>query len=250
MTRQEMKDYITKAGVEFRSGLTKAELQVIIDRIHVHRNPIPIKPVPQPRPVPRSVPVPATEGEPEPEVFPEEAPEEQPEELEPSPLEIGSPEDEPQPVEEPGAEPDPKAGDEFTKLLGQIGSAKAPEPPLVDDSFFGDDGKPLFKKAGKKKKGQSSPDSFRIEGYILLLVVDVVFPFVFAFANNALDKKIKVDATDLKLSDMDFKKLEPLADQAADYIAVEINPIAGFFLVSTFMYGSNLMYVRLQKSKE
>lgn len=147
--------------------------------------------------------------------------------------------DEPEATAEPG-EPEPTNPDEdFEALQQRIASASAPEPqrktrrPGVE------------KTTRKKKKGQSDPDSFRIEGYILLLMTDTVFPFAFAALNNMLDKRIKISAVDLQLDEKQMSKLEPLADQAADYMAINLNPIAGFFLMSTFMYGNNLLTLRM-----
>ena len=60
-----------------------------------------------------------------------------------------------------------------------------------------------------------------------------------------LDKRIKISAVDLQLDDKQMAKLEPLADQAADYMAINLNPIAGFFLMSSFMYGNNLLTLRM-----
>lgn len=148
--------------------------------------------------------------------------------------------DEPEVAAEPG-EPEPPSSDEdFEALQQRIASASAPEPqkktrrPGVE------------KTTRKKKKGQSDPDSFRIEGYILLLMTDTVFPFAFAALNNMLDKRIKISAVDLQLDEKQMAKLEPLADQAADYMAINLNPIAGFFLMSTFMYGNNLLTLRMK----
>lgn len=131
----------------------------------------------------------------------------------------------------------------FDELLGKIENADIPHSKEKVE-------KPLIEKTKRKrKKGESSPDSFRIEGYVLLLVTDTIFPFGLAFLNNILDKKIKVDATDLQLNEKDFNKLEPIADQAADFMAVNLNPIAGFFLVATFMYSNNLIALRMSKSE-
>jgi hypothetical protein len=61
-----------------------------------------------------------------------------------------------------------------------------------------------------------------------------------------VDKKHKkLMASDLQLSEKDFNKLEPLADQAADYMSVNLNPIAGFFLVSAFMYTNNMIVIKM-----
>ena len=134
---------------------------------------------------------------------------------------------------------EPQTDEDYEALQARIAAASAPEPqkrtrrPGVE------------KTTRKKKKGQSDPDSFRIEGYILLLITDTVFPFAFAALNNMLDKRIKISAVDLQLDEKQMSKLEPLADQAADYMAINLNPIAGFFLMSTFMYGNNLLSLRM-----
>ena len=228
MTRQEIFDELVNRGVAFDKRAKKAILQGIYDKLlHVHHE---------------------TEELKNPE-------NDSPEETEEERLirEAESEDDEPE-LDADGNPIDPELGgdteedvevkpeSEFEELFAKIGSAKSAEPKIEKDKPF------IETTKRKKKKGESSPDSFRIEGYILLLVTDTVFPFAFAFLNNMLDKKIKIDATELQLSEQDFNKLEPLADQAADYMAVNLNPVAGFLLVSTFMYGNNVMIARMQKS--
>ena len=157
-------------------------------------------------------------------------PPEQPEQPEP---------EEPETVpEQPETEP-PSIDEDFEALQQRIASASAPEPQKKQRRPG------VEKTTRKKKKGQSDPDSFRIEGYILLLITDTVFPFAFAALNNMLDKRIKISAVDLQLDEKQMAKLEPLADQAADYMAINLNPIAGFFLMATFMYGNNLLTLRM-----
>lgn len=203
----------------------------IDDSLRVHELPIKEKPEPKPKPKP--------EPEPEPEPKPEPEPE-------------PKPESEPEPGPEPGPEPELETGteikaeggevppDAFDELQEKIKSAETPKEKKKVS-------KPLVEKTRKKKrKGESSPDSFRIEGYILLLITDTVFPFAFAGINNLLDRKIKIQSYQLQLNDKDFEKLEPLADQAADYMNINLNPIAGFILMTTFMYGNNLLNLRMQ----
>jgi hypothetical protein len=146
--------------------------------------------------------------------------------------------------------PDGKAGkpevgeDNFDELLGKISGAEIPTNEKKRE-------KALFESSRQRtKRGKSSPDQTRIEGYMLLLVIDTVYPSAFAFLNNMLDKKMKVQAHQLSLKPEQWKALEPLADQAADYLAININPIAAFMLMSTFMYGNNLISVRMQISTE
>jgi len=156
----------------------------------------------------------------------------------PEQAEQGEPEDPENAPEQTEAET-PSSDEDFETLQQRIASASAPEPQKKTR-------RPGVEKTNrKKKKGQSDPDSFRIEGYILLLITDTVFPFAFAALNNMLDKRIKISAVDLQLDEKQMAKLEPLADQAADYMAINLNPIAGFFLMSTFMYGNNLLTLRM-----
>lgn len=163
----------------------------------------------------------------------EETTEETPEEIVEKPTE-----------EKPEEKAEEKPIDQFDELAGKIEGAEAPPKPKRER-------KPLIEKTTrKKKKGESSPESFRVEGYILMLLVDSIFPLAFSTINNMLDKRIKINSYDLALDEKDFKKLEPLADQAADYMAVNLNPIAGFFLVATFMYGNNVINLRMSIEKE
>jgi hypothetical protein len=146
-----------------------------------------------------------------------------------------------EPELEPEPEPETKTEqDEFDVLLGKISGAEPGQPKDKKE-------KPLIsKEKRKRKKGESSPDSFRIEGYILLLATDTLFPSLLAWINNMVDKKHKkLVPSDLSLSEKDFNKLEPLADQAADYMSVNLNPIAGFFIVSAFMYTNNMIVIKM-----
>ena len=148
---------------------------------------------------------------------------------------------EPEPETETATETTKKS--EFDELQEKIAGATPPEPQQARQR------PPVEKTTRRKKKGESSPDSTRIEGYILVLVTDTVFPFGFAAINNMLDKRIKINASDLVLSEKQAKELEYLADQAADYMQVNINPIAGFFIAASFMYGNNLMTIRMNFNK-
>lgn len=188
------------------------ELQAIYDKLHVHSTP---------------------ETEPDVDPAPETPEPEQPDLSEPDSAETPEP------------EPDNTEQSELDELAKKIAAAEPPEAKQTKT-------KPPFEKTTRrKKKGESSPDSIRIEGYILVLVTDTVFPFGFAALNNMLDKKIKVNASDLILTEKQAKELEYLADQAADYMQVNINPIAGFFIAASFMYGNNLLAIRMnfEKSK-
>ena len=232
MTRQEIYDALIAQGIEFDHRAKKAVLQEIYDKLHVHREVT--EPIHYPTP---SVTPPIETEE-------ERANREAEEDIESDPEldENGEPID-PELGGEgtESAEPATEPAGELDELMGRIGAASAPDPTIKKE-------RPLFETTRKKKKrGESSPDSFRIEGYVLLLITDTVFPFAFAFVNNWIDKRIKITASELQLSEKDFDKLEPLADQATDYMSVGLNPLVGFALVSTFMYSNNLLLIRAEK---
>ena len=227
MYKNELLEAIRQSGIKVDNRMSKGELQEIYDGLHVHRT--------------KEADIDVMEPEEEEIKKPEKTKEKEPEEKEPEEKEPEEKEPEEKEPEEPEKKTEPS---DFDELLGKIKDAEA--PPKAEPIK-----KPLIEKTKKKRKrGESSSDSFRIEGYVLLLITDTVFPFTFAFINNLLDKKIKIDATDLQLAEKDFNKLEPLADQAADYMSINLNPIAGFLLISTFMYANNLIIVRMQKSNQ
>jgi hypothetical protein len=223
---------IRQAGHKANRNMTFDELNDIYSKLHVHALPDETERVElpdqdeeieqegnEPQVVTETAPAPETETEPEKE-------------------------ETPTPEVAPGEATPGEVKNDFDDLMGKIGGATPPEPKATKD-------KPLIEKTRKRaKKGESSPESFRIEGYVLLLITDTVFPFTFSFINNLMDKKIKVDAQDLQLTQKDFDKLEPLADQAANYMSINLNPIAGFLLVSTFMYSNNLIMIRTHKEAQ
>ena len=121
----------------------------------------------------------------------------------------------------------------------------------IENNSVVEESEVLIKRERKKRaKKDSKPDSFRLEGYLLLMLVDTAFPFSLAFINNMMSKVIKVEATELALTDKQMQKLEPLADQAADFLTININPVTGFFITTSLMYASNLMSLRSFKSSQ
>jgi hypothetical protein len=216
MTKKELFEGIkTKMNpVEFETlGLTMVDskdyLQELFDKLHVH----------------------AVPDEPEPVIEPEE---EESESL---------PETEPKvPETEPKVPSEDK--DDMADLIGKIEGAKAPLKAEKKEKPF------VERKTRKSKKGVSDPEATRIEGFILLIAVDTLFPFTLAFLNNLLDKKGKrITPQDLQLDQKSFDKLEPLADQAADYLSFNINPVAGFFIASSLMYANNLIQIKMVKNE-
>ena len=247
---KEIKKHLNDAEIEtlgITTRTSKEELQSIYDQsLHVHKEKPVVMPEKRGKPdesdteetkpgktAPQTQPeAPQKEVEEESEVEPETTEESSEEATESEKTEGEKPEET---VEQPAGETD------YDELMGKIAGAEVPHSakPVT---------KPLVeRKKRKQSKKQSEPESTRIEGYILLTIIDVVYPFTLSWLNNLLDKKGKrISATDLQLAQKDFDKLEPLADQAADYLAININPVAGFFLVATFMYANNLIAVKFQ----
>lgn len=222
MTKKELLEGIkTKmSNVEFETlGLTASDskdyLQEVYDGLHVHRL--------QPE-------TPETELPETPETEVTETPE----------TETGT--ETPETPET--ASETPETASDYDELIKKIGGAEAPPKKVKTDKPFAE------RKTRKAKKGSSDPEATRIEGFILLIAVDTLFPFALAFLNNMLDKKGKrIEPKDIQLDQKSFDKLEPLADQAADYLSFNINPVAGFFIASSLMYANNLIQVKMTKDE-
>lgn len=210
-SKNELLEIIRDNGLNGNASMTKAELQEIVDRLRPSR--------------------------------PEE--QEQEEQVEnPGEEQVENPEEEQaQPDLNEGENPKEEKTEatDFDELLGKIKGAEAPSPKTPKGEA------PIFeKKKRKSKKGESDPNSFRMQGYLLLLATDTIFPAALSFANNMLDKKHKISVAELKLNDRDFASLEPIADQAADYMSININPIAGFFIMASFLYANNIIILKMQ----
>lgn len=212
-SKNELLEIIRDNGLSGNASMTKAELQEIVDRLR-----------------------PARPGEQEQEEQIEEEKIEGEEKVEEEKIEGEEEKVEEQEKEKPSDQ-------DFDELLGKIKGAEAPSPKASK----GED--PIFeKKKRKSKKGESDPNSFRMQGYLLLLATDTIFPAALSFANNMLDKKHKISVAELKLNDRDFASLEPIADQAADYMSININPIAGFFIMASFLYANNIIILKMEKN--
>jgi hypothetical protein len=211
-SKNELLEIIRDNGLSGNASMTKAELQEIVDGL-----------LPSTR---------QPEEKPEEQAQPDLNEEENPEEIE-----------EEKTGEDNEETPPPQSAQDFDELLGKIKGAEAPSPKSEkkEASIF-------EKKKRKSKKGESDPDSFRMQGYLLLLATDTIFPAALSFANNMLDKKHKISVAELKLNDRDFASLEPIADQAADYMSININPIAGFFIMASFLYANNIIILKMEKN--
>ena len=134
--------------------------------------------------------------------------------------------------------PDPDEIDGFEKLTEEIENAQE-----IKEKEEGAIKPPIKRTRAKKKRGESDPDYFRIEGYILLVACDVVFPGIMVLLNNKILKRQKIDIEQLQLDEKEGKKLEPLANQCADYLMIHMNPIWGFTITAGILYGNH--YIKL-----
>jgi hypothetical protein len=220
MIKNELREALHAEGIETRRGQTKDELQEIYDRIFKREE---------------KEPVPFKREEKEPAEIPDQEAEIEKIEQDGQPVIIPK-EDNPSPEDVPADKP----ANEFDELIGKISDSEAPRTPPSTEQ-------PIIRRTRKKVDKKGTAESTYLQGYILLVIVDTAYPFGLSWLNNLMDKKIKVKVEELKLTPQQFKELEPVADQAAQYLEININPVASFFLVSSFMYANNLIMARGNK---
>jgi hypothetical protein len=79
-----------------------------------------------------------------------------------------------------------------------------------------------------------------INGYMLLSICDVVFPYGIKFLFGLFNPKAKkVKASDLKLEPEQRQALLPAADQVAQYVFEKANPMTIFIICMGLFYGTN-----------
>lgn len=86
-----------------------------------------------------------------------------------------------------------------------------------------------------------------INGAMFLLVIDMLFPSLIAFANNRFDDKNKIKASELQLTKQQKLDIEPLADRVAEHLLQNMNPITLFTITMSTIYGSNFMLLKANK---
>lgn len=79
-----------------------------------------------------------------------------------------------------------------------------------------------------------------INGYMLLIVCDVFFPFVISYFMKSRLQKAGKQKKDLKLTREEKKELEPLADAAAKEISLNMSATQTFALTMLFMYADKV----------
>lgn len=80
-----------------------------------------------------------------------------------------------------------------------------------------------------------------ISGYMLLLAVDGLFPGLVLWIFKRTNKAARlIEVESIKLSKEQRELLEPVADEAAQYIFKEMHPLAAFALSVGFVYSGNI----------
>lgn len=76
-----------------------------------------------------------------------------------------------------------------------------------------------------------------LDGYMLLLMMDALFPTVIKFIFRK--KLSNISENELTLNETQKKSLEPMANEFAKYLSQFINPVMAFALVTGVMYWNN-----------
>lgn len=192
------------------------------------------EPIVQPEP-------PVSETQPEPpvaETQPEQTvPETQPEppvQNEPEPLEIAQ-----QLAEPPAPEPPKKdIPDELENLLNEY-NGQAPETQTSTESHH-----PHANDAAAVPAVVSPPKVSLVRGYMLLLVLDFVLPTAITLAMRKFgnNRWANLKSKDIRLSDSEFNDLEPIADEVAKDIQLNVSPMTQLMLGMAVIYSSKLMF--------
>ena len=89
----------------------------------------------------------------------------------------------------------------------------------------------------------TAPKISLVRGYMILLVLDFVLPMGITFmlrkTNNP--KFNKLTARDIKLTDDEFDDLEPVADEVAKDVQLNLSPMTQLFLGMAIIYGGKII---------
>lgn len=105
---------------------------------------------------------------------------------------------------------------------------------------------PFKKPKGTRQKKKDVVEPFRIEGYLIMLVLDMSFPFALCYIANMFEKndKKKISSGQISLTEDQKNTLAPLADKVAESMTFNMNPLTAFFLVSSLSYGMNIFMLK------
>jgi hypothetical protein len=115
----------------------------------------------------------------------------------------------------------------------------------------------LWKKEneGKGQTPQAQPKEFSpsenvvISGALIMLMLNIVLPVAIKTTAKIVFKK-NLDSDILKLSKKESDELSPLAEQAAAYLNLKVNPVTAFVLAITSVYTAKVIEASTTKPKE
>lgn len=118
-------------------------------------------------------------------------------------------------------------------------------------------GNPMYFQRGAKK-GTKKPNytpketmeisGSLIDGALFLMLIDLVIPLLITMLNNNFaTTQIKVE--DLQMTEKQKRDLTPVADQAARYLTLKMNPVWLLCICMAGIYGLNFMAAKLTAKK-
>jgi hypothetical protein len=117
--------------------------------------------------------------------------------------------------------------DELHKELGEYQEATEINP--------GTNQQPQEKNKPKRKRKSKFDQKTIVSGYMMLMIIDLVFPNVVVLLYKKLKGDTNITASDMQLTLDQKEELQPLADEAAKTLNVEVNPMY-LFLISLGTY--------------
>lgn len=130
-----------------------------------------------------------------------------------------------------------------------------PQQPADPEAPFGrfQNGKPRkrpAKNAPPSSLPSTLPASSLIDGGLLILLMDILFPLVIMFLHNRFAKAGKISVESLQLSDKQKADLKPVADAAAQRLTLQMNPVWLLVVSMGGIYGINYMTARLEAENQ
>ena len=89
----------------------------------------------------------------------------------------------------------------------------------------------------------TAPKISLVRGYMILLVLDFVLPMgiTFLLKKTKNPKFADIKPKDIKLSDDEFDDLEPVADEVAKDVQLNLSPMTQLFLGMSIIYGGKIL---------
>lgn len=103
----------------------------------------------------------------------------------------------------------------------------------------------------KETRGRKRKSKFKttvegkeiISGFLLLLVIDIIFPNIIMFVNNKFAKE-KIKSKGLQLTKEQRNELQPIADEVAKEIMLNASPILILTLALGSIYFTNYLSLK------